>query len=36
LPADVLSAVVVLIVAGAHWLSKVVAARSASKQPVAQ
>lgn len=31
LPADVQSAVVVLIVAGAHWLSQVVAARSAAK-----
>ncbi|WP_027798225.1 hypothetical protein [Paraburkholderia dilworthii] len=32
LPADVQSAVVVLVVAGAHWVSKVVAARSAAKQ----
>jgi hypothetical protein len=31
LPADVQGAVVVLIVAGAHWLSKVGEARSASK-----
>lgn len=31
LPADVLSAFVVLIVSGSHWLSKVVAARSAAK-----
>lgn len=37
LPADVQSAVVVLIVAGAHWLSQVAAARSAAKQaPTAQ
>lgn len=31
LPPDVESAIVVLIVAGAHWLSQVVAARSAAK-----
>jgi hypothetical protein len=31
LPADVQSAVVVLIVAGAHWVSQTVAARSAAK-----
>jgi hypothetical protein len=36
LPADVQSAVVVLIVAGAHWLSQVVAARSAAKATPAQ
>jgi hypothetical protein len=33
LPADVQSAVVVLIVAGAHWLSQVIAARSAKAAP---
>jgi hypothetical protein len=33
LPVDVQSAIVVLVVAGAHWLSQVVAARSAAKQP---
>jgi hypothetical protein len=32
LPVDVQSAIVVLIVAGAHWFSKVVVARSAAKQ----
>lgn len=31
LPADVLSAVVVLIVSGAHWLSQMQTARSAAK-----
>lgn len=31
LPSDVQGAIVVLIVAGAHWLSKVVAARNAAK-----
>jgi hypothetical protein len=35
LPADVQSAVVVLIVAGAHYVSKVVAARGAAKAPAA-
>jgi CBS domain containing-hemolysin-like protein len=33
LPADVQSAVVVLIVAGAHWFSQVIAARSAKAAP---
>lgn len=32
LPADVQSAIVVLVVAGAHYLSQVAAARSAAKQ----
>jgi hypothetical protein len=36
LPADVQSAIVVLVVAGAHWVSKVVAARSAAKAVPAQ
>ena len=33
LPVDVQSAIVVLVVAGAHWLSQAQAARTASKQP---
>lgn len=32
LPVDVQSAIVVLVVAGAHWVSKIAAARSAAKQ----
>lgn len=35
LPADVQSAIVVLVVAGAHWLSQVRSARGAAKQPAA-
>lgn len=36
LPADVQSAAVVLIVAGAHWISQVVKARSVKQAPAAQ
>lgn len=35
MPADVQGAIVVLIVAGAHWLSQVMAARSAKTAPKA-
>jgi hypothetical protein len=33
LPVDVQSAIVVLVVAGAHWLSQMQTARSAAKSP---
>lgn len=35
LPPDVLAAIVILLVSGAHWIGQVVAARSAGKAPAA-